>query len=66
MQYVNNTRTAHNFKFDGVLGEKATQVGTEILRLSFLINRPAACLGFGGFDIGKIFMSALREGHLVD
>lgn len=25
MQYVNNTRTSHNFKFDGVLGEKATQ-----------------------------------------
>lgn len=25
-QYVNNTRTSHNFKFDGVLGEKATQV----------------------------------------
>lgn len=27
-QYVNNTRTSHNFKFDGVLGEKATQVTT--------------------------------------
>lgn len=26
VQYVNNTRTSHNFKFDGVLGEKATQV----------------------------------------
>lgn len=25
-QYVNNTRTSHNFKFDGVLGEKASQV----------------------------------------
>ncbi|CAM9586109.1 unnamed protein product [Scytosiphon promiscuus] len=24
-EYVNNTRTSHNFKFDGVLGEKATQ-----------------------------------------
>ncbi|CAN0464913.1 unnamed protein product, partial [Ectocarpus sp. 12 AP-2014] len=24
-EYVNNTRTSHKFKFDGVLGEKATQ-----------------------------------------
>lgn len=28
-QYVNNTRTSHNFKFDGVLGEKATQASQE-------------------------------------
>lgn len=36
MQYVNNTRTSHNFKFDAVLGEKATQVMSFIRHIAAL------------------------------